>query len=114
LATQKFLKEEIFMKYLVVAKPGITPIPPEHGAELLQAANAWLDAKIADGSIDVTYNFFGGGGFAISNSDSHENVLENLLSYPMYPFFEWEVKAILDREQSIAQYIAFYQKMGSM
>ena len=102
------------MKYLVIAKPGMTPIPPEHGADLLKATNDWLDAKLADGSIDVTYNFFGGGGFAISNSDSHENVLANLLSYPMYPFFEWEVKPILDREESLEQYIAFYQRLGSM
>ena len=102
------------MKYLVIAKTGTTPIPPDQGEKLLQASKAWIEAKIADGSIDVSYNFFGGGGFAISNSDSHEEVLENLLSYPMYPFFVWEVKPILDFEESINQYIAFYRKLGSM
>ena len=32
------------MKYLVIAKPGMTPIPPEHGADLLKATNDWLEA----------------------------------------------------------------------
>jgi len=102
------------MKFLIIAKPGTTPIPPDQGVKILQAGKAWIEAKLADGSIDVTYNFFGGGGFAISNSDSHEEVLKNLLSYPMYPFFVWEVKPILDFEESLTQYIAFYQKLGSM
>jgi len=102
------------MKYLVIAKPGAIPIPPEQGEKLLQASKEWINGKLTDGSIDVTYNFFGGGGFAITNSDSHENVLKELLGYPMYPFFQWEVTPILDQEESFNQYIAFYQKMGSL
>ena len=46
------------MKYLVIAKTGTTPIPPDQGEKLLQASKAWIEAKIADGSIDVSYNFF--------------------------------------------------------
>ena len=66
------------MKYLVIAKPGAIPIPPDQGEQLLQASKDWIKAKLGDGSIDVTYNFFGGGGFAISNADSHETVLKEL------------------------------------
>jgi hypothetical protein len=102
------------MKYLVIAKPSAIPIPPDQGEKLLQASKDWINGKCADGSIDVTYNFFGGGGFAISNGDSHEKVLMELLSYPMYPFFTWEVTPILDQEESFNQYIAYYQKLGSM
>ena len=102
------------MKYLTIAKPGPIPIPPDQGEKLLQASKAWIEAKLADGSIDVTYNFFGGGGFAIGNADSHEAVLADLLEYPLYPFFVWEVKPILDFDKSLQQFIAFYQKMGSM
>jgi muconolactone delta-isomerase len=97
------------MKYLTVAKPGPTPIPRERGVELLQAAKEWIITKLADGSLDCVYNFFGGGGFAIGNADSHEALLAVLLSYPMYPFFDWEVEPILEFSQSIDQYIESYQ-----
>ena len=102
------------MKYLTTAKPGLTPIPPDQALNLLQASKAWIDAKIADGSLDCTYNFFGGGGFAIGNGDSHEAILNDLLDYPMYPFFTWEVVPLLDYEQSFEQYMNFYKKITGM
>lgn len=102
------------MKFLITAKPGPTPIPPERAIDLLQASIDWLKAKIADGTIDCVYNFFGGGGFSIGNGDSHEEVLGNMLEYPLYPFFVWEVIPILDMSESLEKYIAFYQKLASM
>ena len=49
------------MKYLVIAKPGITPMPPEQAAELNQAAKEWMKARFADGSVDCHYVFPEGG-----------------------------------------------------
>jgi hypothetical protein len=102
------------MKYLIIAKPGTTQIPVEQGAALLQAGLSWIKAKLADGSIDSTYNFFGGGGFAIGNADSNEQMLANLLEYPLYPFFVWEVTPILDFEESLSRYMEFYHKLASL
>ena len=102
------------MKYLTIAKPGPTPIPRERGAEILQAAKEWLIVKLADGSLDCVYNFFGGGGFAIGNADSHEALLTDLLSYPLYPFFVWEVEPLLEFSQSLDQYIEYNKKLASM
>lgn len=102
------------MKYLVVAKPGTTPIPPQQGVQLLQAAKSWIQGAIADGSVECNYNFFGGGGFAVTNVDSHEQMLARLLEYPLYAFFTWEVKPILEFDESLDGYIAFYEKLASM
>lgn len=102
------------MKHLTTAKPGPTPIPPELGVSLLQASKAWIDAKIADGTIDVTYLFFGGGGLSIGNADSHEEILADLLEYPLYPFFVWEVVPLLDYEESLDKYITFNERLASL
>lgn len=89
------------------------PIPPDQGAVLLQAGKDWIKAKLADGTLDCVYNFFGGGGIAIGNAESHEDVLRDLLEYPLYPFFTWEVKPLLDMDGSLNQYIEFYKRLAS-
>jgi hypothetical protein len=88
------------MKYLVTARPGTTPIPPDQIADLYQAALEWGKAALADGRADCLYTFADGGGIAIGNAESHEAVFGMLLSYPMYPFFEWEVKPLCDWGQT--------------
>lgn len=102
------------MKYLIVAKPGTTQIPIEQGAVLLQAGLSWIKAKLADGTLDSTYNVIGGGGIAISNADSAEQILANLLEYPLYPFFTWEVTPLLDLDSSLNKYIEYYKRLASM
>ncbi len=84
------------MKYLVTALPGITPVPPEQAAELYQAASEWIQAGLADGRFDCVYVFADGGGISIGNAESHEEVFGTLVSYPLYPFFRWEVKPLCD------------------
>ena len=102
------------MKYLIIAKPGTTQIPIEQGAVLLQAGLSWIKAKLADGTLDSTYNVIGGGGIAISNADSAEQILANLLEYPLYPFFTWEVTPLLDLDSSLNKYIEYYKRLASM
>lgn len=102
------------MKYLIVAKPGTTQIPIEQGAVLLQAGLSWIKGKLADGTLDSTYNVIGGGGIAISNADSAEQILANLLEYPLYPFFTWEVTPLLDLDSTLDKYIEYYKRLASM
>jgi hypothetical protein len=102
------------MKYLIVTKLGTTPMPVEQGAVLIQAGLSWIQAKLADGTIDSTYNVIGGGGIAIGNADSPEQILADLLEYPLYPFFSWEVTPLLDLDSSLAGYIEFYKRLASM
>ena len=80
------------MKYLVTATPG--PMPPS--PEQFDAALAWLDGKIADGTFDCLYGFLEGGGFSVSNADSHRAVLELMAEYPLFGLVEFEVRPLLE------------------
>lgn len=84
------------MKYLVTALPGTTPIPPEQLADLYQAAGEWIKTGLEEGRFECVYVFADAGGIAIGNADSHEAVFDTLLTYPLYPFFRWEVKPLCD------------------
>jgi hypothetical protein len=90
------------MKYLTTALPGTMPVPPEQAAGLYQAASEWIEAGLADGRFECVYLFPDGGGIAIGNADSHEEVFETLLSYPMYAFFNWEVKPLCEPGRTFA------------
>jgi muconolactone delta-isomerase len=101
------------MKYLTIAKPGTTPVPPEQGVGLWQAAKEWINARLADGRLDCHYVFADTGGFAISNADSHEEVFDALLTFPLFAFFDWEVKALCDWSHSYDKIIEVYQQLAS-
>jgi hypothetical protein len=83
------------MKYLVMATPLPIPIPPE----LFQAARDWTAGRMEDRRFDCFYIFLGGGGVAIGNAASHEEVYEELLDYPLYGFFEWAIEPLIGWEQ---------------
>ena len=84
------------MKYLVTALSGNTPIPPEQAVELYQAADKWIQERLAEGRLDCIYAFADSGGISIGNGNSHEEVFGTLLTYPLYPYFRWEVKPLCD------------------
>ena len=84
------------MKYLATAMPGPTPVPPERALDLYKAAGEWIRASLEAGRLDCMYTFAEGGGMGIGNAQSHEEVYEMLISYPMYGFFRWEVKPLCD------------------
>ena len=84
------------MKYLFVAKPGGELLPPEKAMEAYKASQTYGNERLEDGRYDCAYAFFEGGGFAIVNADSHDEVYNQLLKYPMFAQFIWEVKPLLD------------------
>jgi hypothetical protein len=83
------------MKYLVTAKPG--PMPPS--PEQFDAAFEWLEDKLADGTFDCLYGFLEGGGFSVTNADSHLDALELMTEYPLYGLVTWEIHPVLDFKQ---------------
>ena len=85
------------MKYFVSATPG--PLPPT--PEQLDAALEWLAAKRDDGTFDCIYGYLEGGGFSVSNADSHEAALEMMTEYPLYGLVTWEVRPVLEFGQGI-------------
>lgn len=102
------------MKFLVTGRPGPMPIPPEQAVGLFQAAKASVDAAIAEGGIDCSYLFLEGGGFVITNADSHEEALDKLLEFPLYPFTVWEVRALCDWSHGYDKFIELFQKLASL
>lgn len=98
------------MKLLVTGTPQ-TAIPPEMGAGLYEAATAWMNERLADGSLDSHYVFANQGGYAICSASSHEQVFEEILSYPFNGFLQWEVRPLCDWQQSYETLISLYNSL---
>jgi hypothetical protein len=90
------------MKYFVMATPLPIPIPPE----LFQEARDWIGERIDDQRFDCVYMFLGGGGVAIRNAESHEEVYDELVAYPLYGFFDWSVEPLVDWEHGFGTIIS--------
>jgi hypothetical protein len=99
------------MKFLITAIPD-REIPVEMGAALYQAATAWTEERIADGRIESMYVFAQTGGMAIIEVDSHEQVFDELVGYPLYGFFDWEVTALADWRHTYQTLIALFQGLA--
>lgn len=80
------------MKYQISAIPGPMPPPPE----VFDAAMEWIEGKLEDGTFDCVYGFLEGGGFSISNADSHEEAFEMMTDYPLFGFVEWEIRPVME------------------
>jgi hypothetical protein len=85
------------MKYFVAATPG--PMPPT--PEQFDAAIAWLQAKLDDGTFDCVYGFMERGGFSIANADSHRELLDLMAAYPLYGMVNFEVRPLLEFREGI-------------
>lgn len=89
------------MKYLVRCElKDLIPTPADRLAELTGKAVEWIEARLADGGMDCNYVFPGHGGIAIFNADSHEDLLEMLLDYPLHHAFHWDVQPLCDWRRS--------------
>jgi hypothetical protein len=80
------------MKYFVSATPG--PMPP--APEQFDAALSWLEGKLNDGTFDCVYGFLEGGGFSVTNADSHRDLLEMMADYPLFGLVTWDVHPVLE------------------
>jgi hypothetical protein len=87
------------MKYFVSATPG--PMPP--APEQFDAATSWLEGKVNDGTFDCIFGFMEGGGFSVVNADSHHDVLELMLEYPLFGLVTWNVRPLLEFKEGIDQ-----------
>lgn len=85
------------MKYFVAARPG--PMPPT--PEQFDAAIAWLDAKLDDGTFDCVYGFMEGGGFSIANAESHRAAFDMMADYPLFGQVIFEVRPLLEFKEGI-------------
>ena len=85
------------MKYYVSAKPG--PMPPT--PEQFDAAISWLEDKVNEGTFDCVFGFLEGGGFSVTNADSHREILDMMADYPLFGLVTWEVHPLLEFKDGI-------------
>ena len=86
------------MKFLVFARYRIGVTIPQ-SADLFRQTKDWLEARLADGTMDCLYNLPAGGGVGIINADSHEALTEILGAYPLQPLVGYEVHPLSDFKQ---------------
>ena len=55
-------------------------MPP--APEQFDASIDWLQAKVDDGTFDCVFGFVEGGGFGVTNADSHSEVLDLMAITP--------------------------------
>ena len=97
------------MKFLITTTPRRLQVPP---VALLAATKAWINAKLADKTLDCCYGFITGGGVSICNAESADAVLGLLMSYPAYYGSDWKIDALCDIGQAMDQVIAMVRRAG--
>ena len=89
-------------------------MPPGMIADLLAAQKDWLNARIADGTVEVGYGIVGGGGIGVVNVESHEEMHEQLVSSPAFPITDYDVRALADLNTTMEAGIAALRQAASM
>jgi muconolactone delta-isomerase len=92
------------MKFLVTQRrrDGV-PVPPDAIAGLLRAQSEYLDEQMRNGTVDVAYGLpQGGGGLAIVNADSAEQLNEILVASPLFMVTNIEVQPLADVHATLA------------
>ena len=97
------------MKYLIIGRLS-EKLPLEKGEELNRTSMEWIEKRINDGIIDCHHIFIdNSGGMVISNAKSHEELSNDLVTYPMSPYFKWEIIPLCDWKQHYEFYINLYK-----
>jgi len=93
------------MKYLVTVTPG--PMPPP--VDAVRAAREWLQARLDDGTFEAVFAFPEGGGCSIGENESHEQLMEQLLEYPLSPFSEFDVQPLVGIDAAFDRFIPYVE-----
>jgi hypothetical protein len=96
------------MKYLVTVTPG--PMPPP--IEMVRAAREWVEERSGDGTFEAVYAFPEGGGMSISDHESHDALMDTLLDYPIAPFVQYDVKALVELNGAFDRFESIAEKMA--
>lgn len=87
------------MKFLVITRQREGVPNPENYVDLLKAAKEFINTKMADGSLDCVYQTISkipGAAIAIANAESHEQLLSDLMAYPLFTLLKWKIKPLVD------------------
>jgi hypothetical protein len=57
--------------------------------------------KSSTTAFDCVFGFLEGGGFAITNANSHREVLDLMADYPLFGLSTWQVRPLLEFKEGI-------------
>jgi muconolactone delta-isomerase len=98
-----------------MASPGPVQPPPQALPVILSAFKDWMHERQNAGQVEAVFSYAEGrGGCGIINVTSHEELNEMLVSGPMGPFTNYEVRALSDFDQSIGNGIRAVEAMAAM
>jgi muconolactone delta-isomerase len=97
------------MQFLITVTPGPMPPPPQE----MRRAQEWLNDKLSDGTFECCYAIAGGGGFAVGKADSHEQLMDLLLDYPLSPFVYYDVKPLVGLNDAFDRIIPIAERMAA-
>ena len=100
------------MKYLVTVKRrDNVPVPPEAVGGILSAQRDWIRERLADGTFDVAYGFpQGGGGIAILNAESAEELSDILIGSPVFAIAELTAQPLAEIDVTLGNAIQALQR----
>lgn len=62
--------------------------------DAVRSAREWIQARLDDGTFDAVFAF-PQGGCSISENEPHEQLMEQLLDYPLSPLSEFNVQPLV-------------------
>lgn len=95
------------MKFLVAVTPSPT-LPPLESA---RAGLAWLQERRDNGTFEAIYAYPQTGGFVIWQSESPEQLMEELMSYPLAPWVSYDVKPLVELDVGFGHLIAALERL---
>jgi hypothetical protein len=97
------------MKFLVTVRPG--PMPPP--VELVRQAQDWIRERLDDGTFEAVYAFPHGGGMSIGENESPEQLMEQLMAYPLSPYVDYEVLPLVELDAAFDRFIEFAEMVNA-
>ncbi len=100
------------MKYYATGKQ--TVYPPDYKTKVMfmRKSQEWIDRKMAEGVLESAYSFTAGGGFLVFNVPSHEELIKNLIDFPMYCLSEFTVQPMVTFNDNAEIIINEFKKLG--
>ena len=104
------------MKYLVTVKRrDNVSMPPEAIAGILNGQREWIRDKLADGTFDAAFSFpQGGGGVAIVNADSAEELNGIITSGPVFAISDQTVQPLADIDVALGNAVEALQRTAGV
>jgi len=101
------------VKYFASGKQTVYPEDYKTKVEFLRKSQEWLKRKEAEGIVESAYSFTAGGGFIVFDVSSHNELVENLIDFPMYCLCEFTVQPLVTFHDNADFIINEFRKCGA-